>query len=111
MRKIVLSVSRNALAWRERDAALAQAGGFAVAPALSIESALQKIDSLPFSVVILGASLTLQEKRRFMAETRGKKRFSVISIHHNGDGDSGADVELDGSEPNLLIRAIQYLAA
>lgn len=111
MRKIVLSVSRNAVAWRERDAALAQAGGFAVAPALSVESALQKIGSLPFCAVVLGASLTLQEKRRFLAGIRGKKHFSVISIHQNGDSNSGADVELDGSETSLLIRTIEALAA
>ena len=111
MRKIVLSVSRNSQVRLERDAFLAQAGGFAVAPALSIDSALQKIGTLPFSAVILGSSLSLEEKLRFMTAVRGKKRFPVISIQHNGDADSGADVEIDGREPYQLLRAIERLAS
>ena len=106
----MLSVSRNSQVRLERDAFLAQAGGFAVAPALSVESALQKIGTLPFSVVILGPSLSLAEKRRFVAATRGRKLFSVISIHHNGDADSGADLEIDETGPYQLIRAIERLS-
>jgi hypothetical protein len=111
MRKLVLSVSRNPLVRRVRDAVLAQAGGFAVAPALSIESALQKVDTLPFSAVILGASLSLKEKRRFLAAVRGKKHYQVISIHRHGDGESGADAELESSEPYTLIRIIEELTS
>ena len=110
MRKIVLSVSRNPLIWPVRDAVLAQAGGFAVAPALSVESALQKLDMLPFSVVVLGASLSLEEKQQFVAAARTKNHVPVISIHDNGDGNSGADVEIHGFEHYQLIRTIERLA-
>ena len=111
MRKIVLSVSQSMQSRSERDAFLAQAGGFAVAPALSIESALQKIETLPFCAVILGPSLSLEEKHRFMSAVRGRKHFSVISIRRNGEVGSGADLEIESQDDDKLLRAIHALAA
>ena len=108
MRKIILSVSSNPQA--RPDAVLAS-GGFAVAPVASIESALQKIAMLPFSAVVLGVSLSLREKKRFIAAVKGKKRFQVISVRRRGDAASGADVEIDGGEHLRVVGAIERLAS
>jgi len=110
MRKIVLSVSSTAQARLVDDAVLAS-GGFAIAPVASVESALDKIAMLPFSAVVLGTSVSLREKKRFIAAVRGKKRFQVISVRRRGDAASGADVEIDGAEHHRVVGTIQKLAS
>lgn len=110
MRKIVLSVSSNPQARLIDDARLASSG-FAIAPVSSIESALKKLAMLPFSAVVLGASVSLREKKRFMAAVQGVKRFKVISVRRRGEAASGADVEIDGGEHYRVVGAIERLAS
>ncbi len=106
MRKIVLSVSSNPQSRLVNDGVLTS-NGFAVAPAASVESALKKLAMLPFSAVVLGASLSLREKKRFIAAVQGKKRFQVISLRRRGEAASGADVEIDGGDHHHVVGAIE----
>lgn len=110
MRKIVLSVSSNPKS-RLVDDGILTSNGFAVAPVASVESALKKLAMLPFSAVVLGASLTLREKKRFIAAVQGKKRFKVISVRRRGEAASGADVEIDGGQHLRVVGAIQRLVS
>lgn len=109
MRKIVLSVSRKSPLCTS-DAVLAS-GGFAVAPAASVEGALEKLEMLPFTAVVLGACLSLQEKKRFMAAVQGRRLFHVISVRRRGEPASGADVEIDRAEQYRVVGAIERLAS
>ena len=110
MRKIVLSVSRNSQVRLVRDAALAS-GGFAVAPVESLQGALQKLETLPFSAVVLGSSFSVKEKKQFMSAIEGTRRFQVISVRRRGDPASGADIEIDGAEHHRVVGAIRRIAS
>jgi hypothetical protein len=110
MRKIVLSVSRNSRVGLVRDAALAS-GGFGVAPVESLQGALQKLETLPFSAVVLGSEFSVEEKKQFMAAVEGRRRFRVISVRRRGEPSSGADIEIDGVEHYRVVGAIRRIAS
>ncbi len=111
MRPILLVVSSASDVWPFRAALLASCG-YAISPATSTERALSLLDRGLACAVVVGHSLSREEKMSLIHRSRSLQvPVPVICMHRSDDGVCGADVEISAADgPQALISAVTRFA-
>lgn len=111
MSKLILSVSYDEALLRSRHAFL-EWGGYKVSSALGLAKALDRCNSGPFDLFILGHSIPAADKAKLMKAFRSNSASPILSLWHQHEPIvEDAEYLAFSDNPDDLLRSVAAIFA